>query len=260
MKAFAWTVLMILAASPAAAEILTGMVEQVQTGDRLVVNVGGSPVKVRLHGVVCPPVEHPVGAKARQAATKLAQGKPVSLLVVERKGGEVAASVIIGPVNLGHELVRGGHGWCDPAVNNAALSRMEATASRAKAGVWSDPSAVPPWKTPVVAAKPEAPAPAQAKPVPTESPVMITKLNSDFKSWGSTPEIQQRERQRQAAAQARAIREQMAYAASLARERIIRTDHVVEQPIDIKPQPPIQVTLPDPTFGGEIPLRVQIVR
>lgn len=150
-------------ASVEAGERIVGRVVGVSDGDTITVLDGRDRIRVRLEGIDAPERGQAYGAKARQALSRLLDGRTVS---VESSGHDRYGRVL-GTVRLGVSdrsrlrvpdsevrvrtvnewLVASGWAWQYRKYNqDARLSAMEAAARKSGAGLWADRDATPPWE------------------------------------------------------------------------------------------------------------------
>jgi endonuclease YncB( thermonuclease family) len=123
----------------------------VSDGDTLtVLTAEKQGVKLRLHGIDAPEAGQGFGSRAKQAASELAFGEPVTVRPVEldRYGRTVAEVILPDGRSLNHEMVRNGMAWWHRtyAPTDFALASLEAEAKAAKRGLWAQAGAVPPWE------------------------------------------------------------------------------------------------------------------
>jgi endonuclease YncB( thermonuclease family) len=105
-------------------------------------------VKVRLHGIDAPERGQPYGNRSRQALSDLVFGKDVE---VEDRGTDrfkrTVGRVTVGTVNVNREMVASGMAWHYTRYDQSRKLRDAEKAARdAKAGLWADPHACPPWE------------------------------------------------------------------------------------------------------------------
>lgn len=138
-------------ALPALALAWQGKVVRIVDGDTVEVLRGKEKVKVRVYGVDTPERRQPFGKRATQATASLVGNKRVEVEVmdVDRYGRTVAR--LHGPHGeLSEELVRAGMAWVYTKYCKvqacARWAQVEAEARAVGIGLWSDPSAVPPWE------------------------------------------------------------------------------------------------------------------
>ena len=140
---------LILIATPALAADYPARVVGVTDGDTLtVLRDGRTQVKVRLSGIDAPETGQDFGSRAKQAASKLAFGKQVTIREVDkdRYGRTVADVVLPDGRSLGREMVAEGMAWDYRTYSNdPTLVQIEAEARNAHLGLWSQPNPLPPW-------------------------------------------------------------------------------------------------------------------
>jgi endonuclease YncB( thermonuclease family) len=127
----------------------TWRVVGVADGDTLTcVTPGKKQVKVRLHGIDAPERGQPYGNRSRQALSDLVFGKDVE---VEDRGTDrfqrTVGRVTVGTVDVNREMVASGMAWHYTRYDQSRKLRDAEQAARdAKAGLWADPHACPPWE------------------------------------------------------------------------------------------------------------------
>jgi endonuclease YncB( thermonuclease family) len=103
---------LLLVASAALAESLSGKVVGVTDGDTITVLVGQSPVKVRLAEIDTPENGQPWGTRAKQALSDKVFGEVVEVRVVDTdRYGRTVGRVYRGGRDINREMVREGHAW-----------------------------------------------------------------------------------------------------------------------------------------------------
>lgn len=127
----------------------TGKVVGVSDGDTITVMYQGRGEKVRLSGIDCPEKGQAFGNRAKQFTSKMVFGRDVLV----RTHGRDCYKRLLGEVflpdgrSLNQELVRAGYAWWFRRYSdNADLKKLEEEARAAKAGLWVDPQAIPPWQ------------------------------------------------------------------------------------------------------------------
>jgi len=141
--------LLVLTATPARAENLSGQVVGITDGDTLTVLVNRQPLRVRLAEIDTPERGQPWANRAKQALSDKVFGKQVELRVVGTNHQRTVAHLYLGPRHINGEMVREGYAWVDPKyLRDPSLSEDEAAAREARIGLWSLPMAqtVPPWE------------------------------------------------------------------------------------------------------------------
>jgi endonuclease YncB( thermonuclease family) len=136
---------------PSLARAWSGKVVGVAAGDTITVLHDRRQEKIRLWGIDCPETGQDFGARAKQFTSKLVFSKVVDVSpVTTDRSGRTVALVRVRDTLVNEELIRAGLAWvytryCDRAICND-WKRLEAGARDAKRGLWSMPTAVPPWE------------------------------------------------------------------------------------------------------------------
>jgi micrococcal nuclease len=140
--------LIFLTAFLMADENYTGKCVGVTDGDTILVIKAGRAVKVRLEGIDCPELGQDYGTRAKQFTSMLVFGKDVQVKeYYPDKYHRMVARVAVGGQDVSLELVRAGLAWHFKRYSSYhLLKEAEKEARRAKAGLWSMPNPVPPWK------------------------------------------------------------------------------------------------------------------
>jgi endonuclease YncB( thermonuclease family) len=143
--------------SPQASSYLNGKVVRVLDGDTVLVDIDGRKtwLEIRVYGIDCPeqawPERWPAQPQSEHAKTFTAR------LVLERKvtvrlTGDKSYHRQVGEIfvdgqSLGRELLRAGLAWWNKkyAPHDLDLARLEATARRARKGIWAASKPVAPW-------------------------------------------------------------------------------------------------------------------
>lgn len=147
----------VLAAIAADRPELIGKVVGVHDGDTLTLLVDRTQYKIRLDGIDAPELGQDFGTRAKQALSKACFGKVVKVEThgQDRYGRTLGEVFTDESVNL--RLVRDGMAWHYVKYSDSQeLADVEKAAREAKAGLWADPAAVPPWE---FRAKKKQPAP-----------------------------------------------------------------------------------------------------
>ena len=105
-------------------------------------------VKVRLHGIDAPERGQPYGNRSKQTLSDLVFGKDVE---VEDRGTDqfkrMIGRVAVDGVDVNREMVAAGMAWHYTRYDQSGKLRDAEKAARdAKAGLWADPHACPPWE------------------------------------------------------------------------------------------------------------------
>ncbi|CAN5155509.1 thermonuclease family protein [soil metagenome] len=140
----------ILIASPVNAADWQGKVVSIADGDTITVLHENEQIKVRLYGIDCPEKKQPFGSRAKQMTGDRAAGKIVTVKpkAKDRYGRTVAEIILPDGKSLNQELLRAGLAWhfVRYAKNDKELARLEAEASCAKRGLWTEKDPVAPWE------------------------------------------------------------------------------------------------------------------
>jgi endonuclease YncB( thermonuclease family) len=121
----------------------------ISDGDTIRVMHGRMVTKIRLYGIDCPELEQDYGSKARRFTGKLAFGKIVTIREMDTdRYGRTVAWVWVDGKSLNKELLKAGLAWWYRyyAPREWELGAIEANARKAKTGLWSRPTAIPPWE------------------------------------------------------------------------------------------------------------------
>jgi endonuclease YncB( thermonuclease family) len=126
----------------------------VTDGDTLVVLEGGKVQhRVRLAGIDAPEKHQAFGARAHQALASAVFRRTVMLEWYKKdRYGRLVAKVTVADRDIGLELIAAGLAWHYKAyeqeqapADRSRYAAAEVEARRASAGLWSNPSPVPPW-------------------------------------------------------------------------------------------------------------------
>lgn len=139
---------LLLASTPALADLIQGKVVGVTDGDTIEVLVGQKTFKVRLNGIDAPEEHQAYGMESKKALSSFIYGKDVAVNIVDRdKYDRAIADVSFNGVNVNQEMVRTGNAWWFEkyAKDNQTLKAFQAQAQTSGKGLWSNPRAVSPW-------------------------------------------------------------------------------------------------------------------
>ncbi|HCB13186.1 MAG TPA: hypothetical protein DEP36_06405, partial [Gammaproteobacteria bacterium] len=134
--------LLLLLATSAYAESLTGRVITVNDGDTLILRIADrQPIKVRLAGIDAPEYNQPYGKAARRALSAWVSGRTVQVTVYSRDDyGRVIGTLDVSSQNVEAALVKQGAAWVYRRYNrNPHLLELEAQAKAAHRGLWALP-------------------------------------------------------------------------------------------------------------------------
>lgn len=136
-------------AAPRLAPVLEGAVYRVVDGDTFDVVANSDTLRVRVSAIDAPEHDQPWGGMATAEGRALLQGKRVTLAVVTRdRYGRVVASVgLPDGRDYGAAMVSQGLAWWyrEYSGRHGDYAALEAAARAARAGLWVQPGAVPPW-------------------------------------------------------------------------------------------------------------------
>lgn len=108
----------------------------------------GRALKILLGGIDCPEIGQDFGTKAKQFTSVLVFGKDVEVKeYYPDRYGRMVARILVGGQDMSLELVRVGLAWhFKRYLSDPVLAEAEVEARKAKVGLWSMPSPVPPWE------------------------------------------------------------------------------------------------------------------
>jgi hypothetical protein len=119
----------------------------VSDGDTITVIHRGKGEKIRLYGTDCPEKKQAFGKRAKQFTSNMVFGKTVEVRpVTTDRYGRTIAWVYENGDCLNAELLEAGLAWHYKRYSSEKhLADLENEARQQKAGLWSDPHAIPPW-------------------------------------------------------------------------------------------------------------------
>jgi endonuclease YncB( thermonuclease family) len=130
---------------------LHGSVVKVADGDTLTVLLNGKKERTRLCGIDAPEKAQPLGPQSQQNLERLALGKEVQVVPVERdRYGRLVAEVIAGETNLNIEQLSAGLAYHYAQYSGKCPSRellvnAEGTGKQKGVGVWIGGNYQKPW-------------------------------------------------------------------------------------------------------------------
>lgn len=145
---------LLLPACPAGAgDLYRGQVVSVQDGDTITVqSTDFERLRVRLYGIDCPENRQAFGDEARDYLYGLVHGRAVELdvLDVDRYSRHVALVTLDGEL-VNSRMAEAGYAWtyeryCKERGPCERIREAERSARGRKAGLWADPSPIPPWE------------------------------------------------------------------------------------------------------------------
>jgi endonuclease YncB( thermonuclease family) len=140
MRALSFVLLAFLAAAPAGAGTLRGVVSHVTDGDTLWVRpAGGAPVQVRLQGLDAPEICQSFGPQARDALAARVLHRPVRVSVRTRDMYDRSVGTVsLDGQDVGAWLVAGGFAWSARYRGRSGpYAREETQARQGRMGLWA---------------------------------------------------------------------------------------------------------------------------
>ena len=131
------------------ADDFTSHVVGITDGDTITVLNHGVGERIRLNGIDCPEKGQPYGHNAKRFTSFLVFGRRVIVRSVgtDRYGRILAEVIMENGRILNHELVKEGLAWWYRQYStDQHLAKLEEQARLEKRGLWSEPSAIPPWE------------------------------------------------------------------------------------------------------------------
>ena len=125
----------------------TGKVVGVSDGDTITVMHYGKDERIRLYGIDCPEKRQAFGKRAKQFTSNMVFGKNVEVrpITTDRYGRTIAWVYVNGSC-LNEKLLKAGLAWHYKRYSSERhLADLETEARHTRAGLWSDPDAIPPW-------------------------------------------------------------------------------------------------------------------
>jgi endonuclease YncB( thermonuclease family) len=139
----------------ATADTLSGRVARVVDGDTLVLLLAGNAQeRIRIAGIDCPERGQAFGTKAKDALSRLAGGKEVTVEREKRdRYGRIVGKVVADGRDVDFALVREGMCWWyrkyaheQSDADQALYEDAETKAREKRLGLWRDPDPMPPWE------------------------------------------------------------------------------------------------------------------
>jgi len=148
MKAVPALLLLLLTVPLLAGETYTGKCVGVHDGDTISAMKAGSAVKIRLEGIDCPELGQDFGTRAKQFTSAMVFGKDVQVKEYNLDMySRMVARIYVDGKDLSLELIKGGLAWHYKRYSSdPTLAEAEEQARKARRGLWSMPSPVPPWE------------------------------------------------------------------------------------------------------------------
>lgn len=122
----------------------------IKDGDTFVLLMDGKEQVIRLAHIDCPEKKQPYGNKAKQFASGLCFGKYAKLIhnnKYDRNKRLIAEIILPGGRNVNKEMVKNGLAWHFKKFSaNKEYAQLEIEARTNKAGLWSEPKPIAPWR------------------------------------------------------------------------------------------------------------------
>jgi endonuclease YncB( thermonuclease family) len=146
--------LVMIAATAAKAETMTGKVVAIADGDTITVLIERREVKVRIGGIDAPEKKQPFGQQSKQAMSDCAFGKEVNVQWKKTdRYGRTIGKVVADGVDCGLRQIELGLAWHykayqkeQPPEDRITYATAESSARSSLEGLWSDPTQTPPWE------------------------------------------------------------------------------------------------------------------
>jgi endonuclease YncB( thermonuclease family) len=139
---------LIVTATAARAQSVTGKVVAVHDGDTISIRTSSTTIRVRLVGIDCPEARQPYSARAKRFTSQMVFGKTVTVIGegLDRYD-RLLGRVLVDGVDVNEALVRNGLAWhYQDGAGDRRLAEAEKAARAARAGLWADPDPIPPWR------------------------------------------------------------------------------------------------------------------
>ena len=143
------TAWLVITATAALAETITGRVVSITDGDTLTVLVEKRQVKVRLADIDAPEAKQPFGTRSRQSLAALCFNKETQLDTAgQDRYGRTIATVHCAGTDANAAQVHQGIAWVFDryARPDSPLYAIQDEARAARRGLWCDSQPVPPWE------------------------------------------------------------------------------------------------------------------
>lgn len=126
---------------------ITGKVVAVADGDTITVLVGTEQYKIRLNAIDSPEKKQAYGQQAKERMSLLVFAKTVSVAISgQDRYGRYLGTVTVDGVDVNRAMIRDGYAWHYRQYSkDATLDELEASARKAKLGLWKDDHPIPPW-------------------------------------------------------------------------------------------------------------------
>ena len=135
------------------AATIQAQVDEVRSGDRIVVSNIKRPLLIKLKAIAPPEAGQPFSDEAREHLRALVLGRTVSIEYSHLAEGWLVARVICDGVDIGAQMVRDGVAWYDRASEREltesdrnVYAASEQAARNERRGLWRDQTPISPWQ------------------------------------------------------------------------------------------------------------------
>jgi endonuclease YncB( thermonuclease family) len=137
-----------LLACSAQAETFEGKVVHVVDGDSLIVLLKQERIRVRLQEIDAPELKQPFGKVSRGSLAAICANKAVRVVWTEKdRNRRTLGRVWCAGIDANAEQVRQGMAWVfDRYAKDLSLYPLQEGARDQRLGLWSEPTAIPPWQ------------------------------------------------------------------------------------------------------------------
>jgi micrococcal nuclease len=133
------------------AEMITGIIDSVISGDTITILSKGKTVQIRLFGIETPEKNQAFGQSARNfTGGKASKGEIHVQPMTQDHDGRTVAMVFINGINLNEQIISQGFGWVSRQSCKESFCadwlKLEANAKASQKGLWADADPTPPWE------------------------------------------------------------------------------------------------------------------
>jgi len=123
-------------------------VTKVKDGDSVILRINKKEVEARLFGIDAPELNQPYGKEAKNALSKLALKKTLSVTLIETDKYDRAVVILKNKnSNINQNMLENGHAWVYRQYqSDKTWIRLEQQAKKNKQGLWRFPRPLPPWE------------------------------------------------------------------------------------------------------------------
>ena len=147
--------ILILAAGPARAEVISGFITAITDGDTIQLRDGNRQFhSIRIEGIDAPEKTQPFGVKSQANMGRLAFNKNAVADCPRRdRYGHLVCKVTVNGVDVGLQQLADGMAWWyrkyardQSPEDRASYGRAETMAKLRRLGLWAGPTPMPPWE------------------------------------------------------------------------------------------------------------------